>query len=742
MIAALGVLLFASAAPLVWECHDRKSLKPMNAIKDYDLKVVGPNGISDCQARCDNVSQCSTILWHKNDLHCHALVNSTPASSGNITHDAFMDGLSDACDHVACIKVDGPLPPPPPLPDSTLVTTPSGRLQGFISTVHANMRAFRGIPYAKPPVGDMRWRPPQPFGKWEGTRDATSFGSTCSQSNDGASWATVEGVSKTSEDCLFLNIVAPATPDNDRRFPVVVYLHAGQFQYGAASDCESDWPFAEDIVLVAPNSRLGPFGYLGSEYLRRRSEDGSTGSYGLADQRLALEWVRDNIDAFGGNASNVVLMGESSGGTSVAAHLVMPASWGLFHRAVLESPGLTQVKTPADAAANYRYYRDSLLAARSPGCRRAAASAYDAFSAASMPLALLKSNASWTYADAAATCDNLMTCVGFTIHNTSASRQVTLHGSPLLVGQAFLPAGTNLTSYLKAAAEPLGTADDQCLLQASTARLLSLSEAVPRGDSFETDAWAPVIDGVALGGSIVDLIAAGKVAPGVDILAGSNMDEGTIFMYLTPKINCFANASQLSAWAQSFYGLELGARIPDLYSEVRQPVPLCSPPPPPGVSNHNWAAAMRSAGDYAITCRVRALATTVFQSNRSVFTYYFTHTPRFSENYGGIERLGAFHGAEVPFVFGVPEELTTPAERTLSRALGCYWRNFVHTADPNTPPPSSEPISAPCAHQPFAWPPFEAGPNEATMVLDTVGFAPTFGLKQEICDAFAGGGLL
>ena len=82
------------------------------------------------------------------------------------------------------------------------------------------------------------------------------------------------------------------------------------------------------------------------------------------------------------------------------------------------------------------------------------------------------------------------------------------------------------------------------------------------------------------------------------------------------------------------------------------------------------------------------------------------------------------------------------AERTLSRALGCYWRNFVHTADPNTPPPSSEPISAPCAHQPFAWPPFEAGPNEATMVLDTVGFAPTFGLKQEICDAFAGGGLL
>ena len=224
-------------------------------------------------------------------------------------------------------------PSSPPL-QRTLVTTPSGRLSGFMDTTR-KLRAFRGIPYAKPPLGELRWRPPVPFGSWPGVRDAVHFGSPCIQPRDGG-WATIEDRSRAAEDCLYLNVVAPAAVEGtaaaaSASYPVVVYLHAGEFHYGAGSDRESDWPFADDVVLVTPNSRLGPFGFLGSDALRPRSADGSTGSYGLSDQRLALRWVRANIAAFGGNASNIILMGESSGGTSVALHLVSPESWGLFH---------------------------------------------------------------------------------------------------------------------------------------------------------------------------------------------------------------------------------------------------------------------------------------------------------------------------------------------------------------------------------------------------------------------------
>jgi len=208
--------------------------------------------------------------------------------------------------------------------------------------------SFKGIPYAQPPVGELRWRPPVAFGGWNGTLDATRFGAPCVQPTDGG-WSTIENLDAMSEDCLFLNVVAPraALGGGGAALPVLVYLHAGEFHYGAASDAESDWPhFAPDVVYVSPNSRLGPLGFLASEDLRGRSRDGSTGSYGMLDQREALAWVQRHIRAFGGDASRVTLMGESSGGTSVLFHLVSRPSWPLFHRVVLESAGYTQVDAP------------------------------------------------------------------------------------------------------------------------------------------------------------------------------------------------------------------------------------------------------------------------------------------------------------------------------------------------------------------------------------------------------------
>jgi hypothetical protein len=291
----MSVLLTTLAAlpSAIWECHDKHDFRTKDPrIKDQDLRFVGAS-IDDCQQACNaSAANCSVISWHGGDLHCHIW-----QGSGLITHDDFMANISDACGHTTCIVSESALPPSPPPPPPTYVTTPSGRLRGFLDPAHEGLRAFRGIPYAKPPVGDLRWRPPRPFGTWEGTRDATQFGHTCIQ-QVGFAWETVEGVPTSSEDCLYLNVVAPAAAASagveDRAYPVVVYLHAGQFQYGAGSDCESDWPFADDIVYVTPNSRLGPFGFLGSDELRARAANGETGSYGLSDQRLALQWVREN----------------------------------------------------------------------------------------------------------------------------------------------------------------------------------------------------------------------------------------------------------------------------------------------------------------------------------------------------------------------------------------------------------------------------------------------------------------
>jgi carboxylesterase type B len=152
--------------------------------------------------------------------------------------------------------------------------------------------------------------------------DATAFQATCIQkvkinSTDGKQqgmWPSINA-SVTSEDCLFLNVFAPVlnSTSRDGGFPVVVYFHAGEFRAGSANDQENNAPFSSDTVLVTVNSRLGAFGYLASDKLRLRSSDNSTGNYGLQDQRESLRWIHDNIHAFGGDANNVLIMGESSG---------------------------------------------------------------------------------------------------------------------------------------------------------------------------------------------------------------------------------------------------------------------------------------------------------------------------------------------------------------------------------------------------------------------------------------------
>ena len=207
-----------------------------------------------------------------------------------------------------------------------------GRLRGRLG--QGGIRSFLGIPYAAPPVGERRWRPPAPASAWTGVRDATAPGAPCMQTK----LAALPG--PPSEDCLSLNVWSAAAPVAHPR-PVMVFIHGGGFVNGAGTEPNYDGTAlaAHGVVLVTLNYRLGVFGFLAHPALTREG-GGTSGNYGLLDQIEALRWVHRNIAAFGGDPTRVTLFGESAGGTSVAMLLAIPAARGLFQRAILESPAI------------------------------------------------------------------------------------------------------------------------------------------------------------------------------------------------------------------------------------------------------------------------------------------------------------------------------------------------------------------------------------------------------------------
>jgi para-nitrobenzyl esterase len=198
------------------------------------------------------------------------------------------------------------------------------------------LRVFKGIPYALPPVGERRWRPPAPMPGWSGVRDVIEFGPACVQPDyrPGSIYATALGA--MSEDCLSLNIWAAAEAHD---LPVVVWIHGGSLIRGASSEPIYDGArlAARGLVVVSINYRLGIFGYLAHPELSSESPGRVSGNYGLLDQIAALEWVRRNIAAFGGDPANVTIAGESAGALSVLYLMAAPAARGLFAKAIAQS---------------------------------------------------------------------------------------------------------------------------------------------------------------------------------------------------------------------------------------------------------------------------------------------------------------------------------------------------------------------------------------------------------------------
>jgi para-nitrobenzyl esterase len=213
------------------------------------------------------------------------------------------------------------------------VKTTGGLVKGT-ATADGQIRIFKSIPYAAPPVGPLRWQPPRPAGPWDGVRDAASFGPRCLQ---GQIFSDIV-FTDLSEDCLTLNVWTPAKTGTDR-LPVMVWIHGGGFQAGAGAEPRHDGePLTrKNVVLVTINYRLGVFGFLAHPGLTSESERKASGNYGMLDQVAALRWVRDNIAAFGGDPGNVTIFGESAGSFAVSGLMASPLARGLFHKAIGES---------------------------------------------------------------------------------------------------------------------------------------------------------------------------------------------------------------------------------------------------------------------------------------------------------------------------------------------------------------------------------------------------------------------
>jgi len=197
-------------------------------------------------------------------------------------------------------------------------------------------KGFFGLPYAAPPVGNLRWRAPEPPGAWNGTRDATKFGNRCEQWHVWDDYIFTDA--GASEDCLYLNVYAPASAKRGSKLPVMVWIHGGGFVAGAASEPRYTNPalVAKGVAVVTLNYRLNIFGFLASKDLAQE-QGGHAGNYGLMDIVAALRWVKANIAAFGGDADNVTIFGESAGSFAVSALTVAPSARGLFEKVIGES---------------------------------------------------------------------------------------------------------------------------------------------------------------------------------------------------------------------------------------------------------------------------------------------------------------------------------------------------------------------------------------------------------------------
>ncbi len=254
-----------------------------------------------------------------------------------------------------------------PVFGATQVLTDAGTVEG---TSEGEVRIFKGIPYAAPPVGDLRWKPPQPVLPWTGVRPADKFGPAPLQISRAGDMFFRDA--EPSEDCLTLNVWTPA-PDAAAKLPVMVWIYGGGFMGGASSEPRQDGAnlAKKGVVVVSMNYRLGIFGFFTHPELAAESPHGASGNYGLLDQTAALDWVQRNIAAFGGDPKHVTIFGESAGSMSVSAQMASPLSKNLFQGAIGQSGAV--LGRSLDATDREQHETDGVKFAESVGAESLAA---------------------------------------------------------------------------------------------------------------------------------------------------------------------------------------------------------------------------------------------------------------------------------------------------------------------------------------------------------------------------------
>lgn len=445
----------------------------------------------------------------------------------------------------------------------------SGAVSGIAGV--RGVRVFKGIPFAAPPVGDLRWRPPQPVAHWDGVRAADKYGHVCVQSQ-GRGWDNIALSSSgpgMSEDCLYLNVWTPAKSAANA-LPVMVFIYGGAFTEGGGSIPLYDGTqlAKKGVIVVTMNYRLGAFGFFAHPLLSRESEHGASGDYGLMDMLAALEWVQRNISGFGGDPRNVTVFGQSAGAMAIAALVGSPRSKGLFRRAISESGAWMGL---------------------GPGRMRRLARAEQA-----------------------------------------GEKQTAKLGVKSLAALRAMPA-------------------DEV---AKTLRSAGM-----------------IVDGWVLPEDVSKVFAAGRQNP-VDVLVGSNKDEGSFF-------GRRGNAEQFKKQQQARWG--------DLTSRVLKRYPA-------GTDDQAADSTLAEFRDGAAWL-MRLYASDQAKQGKHAYVYYFAQNPPMSD---GKPNVGATHASELPYVFDnlgkqplypdgsdpVKAAASVP-DHKVADMMSSYWVNFAKTGNPN-----------------------------------------------------------
>ena len=439
------------------------------------------------------------------------------------------------------------------------LNTPQGDLIGKLAPANDAVRIFLGIPYAAPPVASARWKPPASPESWTGERMATDYGPNCMQEPYPKDSFYYRPVRLSSEDCLYLNVWTSAHSDEKR--PVMVWIHGGALTRGSGARATYDGSnlVQKGIVLVTINYRLGVFGYFAHPELVSESPNDAAGNYGLLDQVKALEWVRDNIAAFGGDPNNVTVFGESAGSWSVNLLSASPLARGLFHKAIGES-----------------------------GAR----------------------------------LDPRMTLY-----------EATKDGSDM--------------------AAALGAGSIADMRSVSARQLLSTATS----NRFRTDG---IVDGWSIPDQPYAIFSSGRQNK-VPVLTGYNAEEGTTLGLLS---RIPANNDVYISRAQDTYG--------DLFSEFLEIYP----------ANDLRQATLDSYRDAGFGWNSITWARMTDNVGESAYLYLFSHRPPGPQK----EILGAYHAAEIAYVFNNPQGLRHTATKDdihLADVMSDYWVNFASTGNPN-----------------------------------------------------------